>query len=164
MHMSIMKIETQEQLASLMTYSPETGEFTDVATGEIAGKVSASGYVMIRHEKQYYAAHRLAWLYMKGEWPKMIDHANQVKHDNRWANLREATPKQNAFNRKGWAKSGLKGVRQMHRKWYAQVTSNGKTVVIGKFATKEEAHAAYVAYTAPVAGEFFCPDVRSSAA
>ena len=51
-----------------------------------------SGYLRIQIGARKYLAHRLAWLRMKGRWPRdEIDHHDLDKANNRWANLREAT-------------------------------------------------------------------------
>ena len=88
---------TQSELKSLLHYDPETGLFTWIAplsnrvqVGDVCSTVAPIGYILIGVRGQKLYAHRLAWLYMTGEWPEnQIDHINCVKTDNRWANLRE---------------------------------------------------------------------------
>lgn len=157
-----MKIENKAQLLAALQYVPETGLFTIVETGLPVGYVAPNGYVVVRYAGNNYSAHRLAWLYMTGAWPKQVDHKNHIKSDNRWENLREATASQNAFNRKGWGKYGLKGVRKVHNKWLAQATEKGRPVSLGTYSTKEEAHAAYVTFASVRAGEFLCVEMRDA--
>ena len=48
--------------------------------------------------KKYYA-HRLAWLYVHGEFPKNgMDHINGLRNDNRIINLRAVSDKENSRN------------------------------------------------------------------
>lgn len=154
-----MEIVSQEQLRALVVYHPERGIFTRVKDGSVCGYICAThGYVLLMFGRKIYRAHRLAWLYMTGRWPaNLIDHKNRRKNDNRWSNLREATPAQNNYNRVTRPASGIKGVRKDFNRWVAMGSRNGKTITIGRFDTKEEAHAAYVSFTKPLAGEFFTP-------
>jgi hypothetical protein len=93
---------TVERLRELLTYDPETGELRwrvtrrRAAKGSLAGTLNRNGYRNIEVEQRCYKAHRLAWLYVTGEWPKeTIDHINCKRDDNRWANLRQATTAEN---------------------------------------------------------------------
>jgi len=80
-----------------------------------------------------------------GESPKEeIDHANLIKTDNRWVNLREASHSQNMINRRDVFQnntSGFKGVcfDKKSGKWRAYITKNGKQIALGRFSTREEA-------------------------
>jgi hypothetical protein len=97
---------TQNRLKQLLDYQPETGQFTwRVAraglakAGSVAGATKTQGYRQIMVDGTMYLAHRLAWLYVHGHFPvKMLDHVNRQSWDNRIANLREATHKQNREN------------------------------------------------------------------
>jgi hypothetical protein len=92
---------TAERLRELLDYDPETGVFTRrITTGrnrrwkagdKVSGRPSATtGYLGIGIGKRRYAAHRLAWLWMTGEWPKnLMDHRDCDRTNNRWVNLRE---------------------------------------------------------------------------
>ena len=148
---------TAERLRELLHYNPETGVFTrrlcpnkPYLIGEIAGGTNARGYRMIRVENGRYSAHRLAWLYIHGKWPKdLIDHVNGVVDDNRINNLREATNHENQQNRKTTAGRGpfSLGTRyreDLKKKWLARIRVNGHLKILGYFDTQEEAHQAYV--------------------
>ena len=97
-------------------------------------------------------AHRLAWFYTYGKWPNHeVDHINGNRLDNRIANLREATRSQNEFA----AKKG-KGIRwePKRKKWLARIGVNWKQINLGRYATREEALAAYKKAAKEAFGEF----------
>jgi hypothetical protein len=163
---------TAEQLRSLLHYDPKSGRFTwrkGIAhwrAGLPAGTESRGGttkkpyivigigttstgiqnrrYIAIGIEKHVYRAHRLAWLYVHGRWPKgEIDHINGNGRDNRIVNLREATTSQNGFNRglRSDNTSGYKGIswNKKSSQWLAHIGYRGKIVHLGLFDTIEEA-------------------------
>lgn len=159
-----MQITSQESLRSLLHYDPATGIFRWLKdgrykrTGKIATcKAKRSGYAIIWNDGEAYYAHRLAWLYCKGEWPReMLDHINGVRDDNRLANLRECDRAQNAINAKLNASnsSGFKGVFRDKGQWRARIRVNKKRISLGCFPTAEEAAAAYNAAAFKFHGEF----------
>lgn len=144
---------TQEYLKSIINYDPDTGIFKKIKcrrgdwVGRPAGTIMLKGYRCISIDNKRYLAHRLAWLYMTGEWPGQIDHINNIKDDNRFINLRPATLSQNMHNQ-GKRKnntSGFKGV-SFHggaNKWMAQIKVNWENKYLGVYSTPQEAHAAY---------------------
>lgn len=118
---------------------------------------NALGYVQIMIDRKVYSGHRLAWLYVYGEWPRgQIDHVNGIRNDNRIANLRESSQAQNCGNvtRHQDNKSGYKGVFKCRGKWQAQVCRDGVKRHLGTFETPEAAHAAYCDAAKQVFGEF----------
>jgi hypothetical protein len=160
-------VVTYERLRELLHYDPETGFFTRKSGrgGRAQGSVSGCkpnsdfGYVLIGVDGGLYLAHCLAFIFMTGVCPSEdIDHINGVKDDNRWINLRAATRSQNNANsrlRKDNT-SGLKGVyfSQERRRWVAQIGVNGRQTHLGRFATREAAHAAYTAAAHRYFGDF----------
>ena len=96
---------TQTELKEFLDYNPYTGKFTwkkNVGKKKLVGKEAGyvNVYVSIRFKKKLYQAHRLAWFWYYGEWPKEdLDHINSNKHDNRIVNLREATRGKNEANK-----------------------------------------------------------------
>lgn len=89
---------TLERVKELLNYDPETGLFSwnakrgRCAKLAVAGSWNSYGYRRITVDGRGYPAHRLAWLHVHGRWPQgEIDHINGIKHDNRLANLCEAT-------------------------------------------------------------------------
>lgn len=87
---------TQSDLKDQLRYNPRTGEFRwlrggrfNRLAGKSAGYRDPDGYLLIRIGGVLYQAHRLAWLYMTGNWPNggFIDHRNTDPSDNRWVNL-----------------------------------------------------------------------------
>lgn len=140
---------TQELLKSILNYDKHTGIFTwkiqsnaNNKIGDIAGTKKKTGYMSITYKGKLYAAHRLAFLYEHGYLPKMIDHINRNKVDNRIENLREATHSQNQYNsKKGMGKSKERNVywRKYKKKWAVIFHFNNKPKQFGSFDTIEEA-------------------------
>lgn len=164
--MAAKELITAELVRELMTYEAETGHLrwrqrmsARVHAGCVAGCKCATGYLLVRIHGTSYPAHRLAWLWMTGQWPKQhLDHRNRDKTDNRWDNLREASPSQNQANMKRAANntSGLKGVswRKRVSMWQAAITVRGKTKWLGYFSCKAAAHFSYQVAASKYFGEF----------
>lgn len=151
---------TAELLRQQVHYDQETGQFTrKVATGgryravvgAAAGAVcKESGYVKLSVFSKQYRAHRLAWLWMTGNWPVgEVDHANGKRNDNRWSNLRDVAPAVNRQNQRramANSKTGLLGASWSTRdqRFVARIKANGKYLSLGCFNTAEAAHQAYL--------------------
>lgn len=142
---------TAELLRSLLHYDPQTGVFTRIPSGRKVGTISVRGAVVINLLRRSFYAHRLAWLYVHGQWPvDEIDHISGDQTQNMIRNLREATRGQNAQNKRAASKknksSGMLGVTwAIHaNKWKAQIAVNYKTYHLGYFTDPKEAHHAYV--------------------
>lgn len=148
---------TAERLRELLVYSKVTGVFRWRATrrgqrpriGDEAGSVGDSGYRVIGIDGIAYGAHRLAWLYVTGEWPThQVDHRNRRRDDNRWKNLRKATSAEQRQNQSVGSnnKTGFLGVR-LHRcgKYEANIKVGKKALYLGLFGTATEASDAYIA-------------------
>lgn len=139
-----MKKLTQSELKQQVHYDPESGLFTRlisnihcVKVGSIAGGLHKStGYIHLRVNNKRYLAHRLAFLYMEGYFPEhQIDHKDGVRANNKWFNLRHATPLCNFQNQKISKNntSGFPGVswRKDYHKWQCSIKMNGKYIHLG---------------------------------
>ena len=145
---------TAKYLRSVLHYEPVSGIFTwkvrtsnRVKVGDIAGSVDGHGYLLIMVGSRLHKAHRLAWFYVYGTWPEdQIDHINRNRSDNRIANLRDVSRKQNMQNASKPSNntSGHPGVywHKQRSKWQARIKHNQKLIHLGCFATIEEAIAA----------------------
>jgi len=140
----------QQTLKKYLRYEPDSGLFIrrtkagrcDI--GDIAGSKSGSGYIYIRVEDTRHSAHRLAFLYVNGEFPpEQVDHVNHVTDDNRWCNLRLVSNLENARNQSMHSHntSGTTGVSwyASGEKWSAEIMVNGKAIFLGRRTDKQEA-------------------------
>jgi hypothetical protein len=120
--------------------------------------VNSRGYLCGIILGKPFLAHRVAWALATGKWPdQQIDHINRDKTDNRFGNLREATPSQNRLNQKQRkSKSGTQGVywSEGKGKWVAQAVFEGKSVLFKRFNDKEEAIMAYSRVVAELHRDF----------
>jgi hypothetical protein len=140
-------ILTQEYLHSILDYDSNTGIFVwkkrlsqRAKIGKTAGSM-IQGYLEIGIHGKSYKAHRLAWLYVYGVFPKLsIDHINCVPNDNRICNLREANASENGQNRK---KLGVHFDKRLKR-FCAKLMLNRKTIFCEYFLTEEKANEAYL--------------------
>lgn len=151
---------SKKYLRDILDYELETGVFVwkwreDLRirdnkrlAGTSAGCLMDDGYICIGIKRKYFKAHRLAWLYVHGQWPSMqIDHINGDKSDNRIANLREASMAENKWNSRPAStnKSGVKGVSfdKQSGKWKAGICVRGEKIHLGYFASLDEAASIY---------------------
>lgn len=135
-------------------YDPNTGAFSRISgagnqrAGAIASSPNGDGYLRIMVAGSRVLCHRLAFLWMTGEWPSgVVDHINGNPSDNRWSNLRDVSPSVNAQNQvrgKRGSETGLLGVSIFQGRPRASIGLLGRQVHLGTFDTPEAAHKAYL--------------------
>jgi hypothetical protein len=157
---------TQSELKKLLDYNLDTGIFTwkinrtkNAKIGSIAGYVDIEGYHLISIFGKVYKSHRLAWLYVYGNFPsKLIDHINGNKSDNKLCNLRECSNDENQWNAKISSRnlSGVKGVHWSNNKdrWIAKLSIHGKIKHCGSFKDIESAKNAIIKFRESLHKEF----------
>ena len=130
----------------LRTFKYDQNRGISVATDiRIAGKLKRSTHII--------------FYIMTGNWsaPKMLmDHKDGNGENNRWGNLREATPAQNQYNKQSTMsyKRGLvKGVQPVHNRFTVRIRVNGINTYFGSFTTKEEANEFAIAKHKELHGE-----------
>lgn len=155
----------QQELFQLYVYDSEKGIFFHAEnkprakSGKQVGTITKQGYVLINVKGKTQKAHRMAWLYVYGEWPILgIDHINGNPTDNRISNLRIANQSQNIANAKVFKTNrfGAKGVgfRKDTQRWTARIMVNYKNISLGCFGSFEEAKSAYQKAAKHYFGEF----------
>jgi hypothetical protein len=128
---------SQERLQELLKYDPDTGIFHWIPKPRSfrrnykAGGRMLNGYITIGIDRKHYLAHRLAFLYMEGTFPNgFVDHIDTDRANNRWNNLRKASPSENNCNRvRGELPLGVYEITRKNRPgiWYAtKIQKNGK--------------------------------------
>jgi HNH endonuclease len=157
-------LPSQEELHRLFIYEPDTGflrwrhrpEMLDRHNTRFAGKVAGKValYVEVSINNELYFAHRIIWKMVTGREPPSLDHADRNGANNRWENLREATPSLNSANRRTKVRGLPRGVREVNGIFYAEVIVNQIRHPLGSFATAERAEEAYRRAAAQHFGEF----------
>ncbi len=148
---------TADRLCAVLDYDPSRGIFVwksrasnRIKVGQEAGSTHGSGYTQINVDGQNYLAHRLAWLYVHGEWPKhVIDHINGDRKDNRIENLRDVPHPINAQNIRrpmSTNTSGFLGVSwsRKDKSYVAHISVQNRTKCVGAFRSAIQAHDAYL--------------------
>ncbi len=153
---------TAQWLRDNLVYEPITGSFMWKVRGpgRMMGKVLGTkvwpGYVTMKVDGTLYYAHRLAWLYVHGEWPEHhLDHIDGVKSNNAISNLRPATSSQNSASRPTKRRvAASRGVMPHGAGFVARIHFEGKRHYLGYFPTLEGAKAAYEAKAKEIHGDF----------
>ncbi len=145
---------TQARLKELLSYDPITGIFIreqsrrKVRKGSVAGTRRHDGYFTIFMDGHRYLCHRLAWLYMTGEWPlHFIDHIDGNPSNNSFSNLRDVEHTintQNIRRARSFNSSGLLGANRFRGGFLSRIIVHKKVIHLGWFNTAEEAHEAYL--------------------
>ena len=139
---------TSSILKSILYYDPSSGKFywkertsssnnpsKEAGTTKNNRKVR---YRVIRIDGVGFYAHRLAWLYMTGEWPRcQVDHRDGDGLNNKWKNLRECNNSENSWNTSRYSDntSGHKNIfhDKKYDKWVVIITAYGKRVFTDRY-------------------------------
>jgi len=145
------RIPTIERLNELLVYDPETGILrwkiragSRGMAGDQTGCIhKPSGYRVVRIDGITYREHLLIWLMLHGEWcPRLIDHEDRDRSNNKQLNLRKATESQQRQNAaiRSDNTTGHRGVK-LHAcgKYNARIWIGGKEKHLGLFVSLEEA-------------------------
>lgn len=112
-----------------------------INVGDKVGSITEHGYLETKVNKKVYRLHRVIFLMHHGYLPKLVDHINGNKQDNRIENLRPANKSQNSSNAKIHSRntSGIKGVSFSKKtgKWVVQVVKNSQNIYCGSYDNLE---------------------------
>jgi hypothetical protein len=105
--------------------------------GSVVNYKEPNGYLRVRVDNQRYTVHQVIFCMHYGYIPKMIDHINGIKDDNRIENLRVANPSQNGYNKPlgKMCKSGVKNVKwePNMKKWQVRLRVNKTPKIVGYY-------------------------------
>lgn len=130
--------------------------------GELITSLNSCRYINISINNKKYKLHRLAYCIYHNctiNEKTMIDHRNNIKHDNSIENLRLATLKQNSANASKWLRSTssqFKGIywSEHNKKWRAQIMLDENRKHLGYFPSEVEAAKAYNIAAIAAFGEY----------
>lgn len=106
--------------------------------------IDGKGYFVGAIRCRLHRAHRVVWAMHYGEWPGGdLDHINGDKTDNRIANLRIVSHRENMLNlpKKTNNTSGVVGVywAKRDKKWSAKIKHEGREISLGNHRSFEAA-------------------------
>lgn len=162
---------TQERLRELFEYRDghlfwKVKKAQRISIGDRAGTADSDGYYRTRIDGRRYKNHRLIYLFFTGNLPKILDHINGIRTDNRIENLRKCTFSQNNMNvkRRKNNRSGYKGVffKKEKKRYVAQIRINKTAIHLGCFDTAEEAALVYDKKAKELFGEFAVLNFKES--
>lgn len=109
-----------------------------IKTGSRAGSIErCNGYRKVKINNNIYSEHRIIFMMHYGYLPKVIDHIDNNRLNNKIENLREVTRSQNSMNSKLRKDSttGIKGVYRVKNsnKWVVQIRAEGYLNNLGYF-------------------------------
>lgn len=135
------QLPTSSRLKEIMEYRDGVLYWKPNRNGCIVTKPAGSklpnGYISIKVDGVPYKAHRLVWAWHYNETPKMLDHINGIKDDNRIENLRICNDSENARNKTKYKtnSTGYANVvwNKNNNNYNVQISVNKKRLHIGAF-------------------------------
>lgn len=141
-----------EKLWELYEYNPLTGTLISKRRGKpLSTKERKRGCLYGRVNFHVdgrviaYSTQAVVWAWCTGTWPPdgfTVDHIDRSRTNNRFHNLRLATPREQQQNQEKF-KGGVSKLPS--GRYRARIHADKKLHHLGTFDTKEEAHKAYVA-------------------
>lgn len=132
---------TQEYLKEKFTY--KDGELIRNSNGKVVqcSKTNGHRYLRMFIDGKAIALHRVIFLYHHGYMPKITDHIDGDKYNNKIENLREVTQQQNCLN-KAHHKNSASPFKNVYwhnkmNKWAVCMSINGVRKRFGYFADIE---------------------------
>ena len=114
--------------------------------GEDRSTVTHQGYRQLYVDGKCYLLHRLVFFYHHGYWPKVVDHIDGDRQNNRIENLQDCSMSENIAKAKLFKtnKTGHKGVsfNKKSVKYESYIWRDYKRYYLGLHKTAEEAHKA----------------------
>ncbi|MGI9214672.1 MAG: HNH endonuclease [Gammaproteobacteria bacterium] len=122
-----------KEAASMFIYN--NGKLFWKSSDKEAGSLNDDGYIRVQVKNVRYAAHRLIFFMHYGYFPRVLDHINGIKFDNRIENLRPANHCKNGMNQglNVSNTSGYKNVFRQNNKWCVRLKINGKNTWFGSY-------------------------------
>ena len=144
-------LKMEKEILDNFCYNENTGVITKKDSEKQVGyleHIAEKNYsrIKIDFKGKHFLYHRIAWLLFFKEWPSQeIDHRDGNPLNNKIENLRLATRTQNCQNQRlsKVNKVGLKGVQKRSNLFRSRIQVNKKSIHLGYFKTREEAHLAY---------------------
>jgi ABC-type uncharacterized transport system ATPase subunit len=124
------------------------------AAGSVAGNLKLAGHYIGVGSKRYKTS-RIIFKMVYDQEPPEVDHIDLDNSNNALKNLRAATQRQNALNKRVRKDNvlGVKGVHRVGKAFIMQIVVDG-VKIRERFVTVEDAKAAYAAASAKFHGEF----------
>ena len=131
-------MSTPDRIKELFEYHQD-GFLVKKSTGKVVvcSETKGQRYLRILVDGKAKPLHRIIFMLLNGYIPKIIDHIDGNKLNNKIENLREVTQQQNCLNRKHHknSKSPYKNViwNNSAKKWAVTMQVNGKRKYFGVF-------------------------------
>lgn len=148
-----MSQPSQQLVRSMFHYDPIAGKLYYTAdfpprgkTGQEPGWINSRGYRRMSIGGKELAYHKVIWLWMTGIWPVTdIDHEDNNRSNNIWANLRLASRSQNLMNqgKKLNNTSGFKGVTTRGNSHSVRFRFGGMVIHAGSYSSARVAAEVY---------------------
>ena len=139
------KLPPQEALRGLFSY--RDGQLIRTKTGKVCGTKDRYGYLVYNVNRgNQFKVHRLVWKLVHGTDPKIVDHINGDKLDNRIENLRDGTLADNnrGFRAGRERKLPMGVIFSSPGRYTARISTGNKCRSLGTYNTPEQAHQAYL--------------------
>lgn len=134
----LWKVRSRKWFLEDRHYKIWNGRFAGKRAGSLPKNTCHYACFQVSIFRKKYLAHRIIWLWVTGEWPKLgIDHKDRDPTNNKWDNLRLADRLTNGknLNKRRDNTSGVTGVSwfEGNSKWKVRGYVGGKSYHLGYF-------------------------------